>query len=130
MMTVGSTMLLGGLAASAGAIAAGSAAGLLASTVVAGAGFGSAFLGAFRTLASRADPQHRGGLLAAVFTAAYLSFSVPAVVAGFVAARAGLRPTALGYATALAVLAVVALLLRLTSGRAGTTARAARRPQV
>jgi MFS family permease len=130
MMAIGSALLVGGLLLSVAAIAGGSAAGLLASTVLAGAGFGSAFLGAFRTLASRADPQHRAELLAAVFTAAYLSFSVPAVVAGFVATRAGLRPTALGYATALAVLAAVALALRFAARRPGSTAHAEPRAQV
>ncbi|WP_158220274.1 MFS transporter [Kineosporia sp. A_224] len=117
MMQAGTVMLLAGLLLSVASIAGGTAAGLLASTFVSGAGFGSAFLGAFRSLVVRADPARRGELLAAVFTAAYLSFSLPAIVGGLVATRVGLQPTAVGYAGVLSALAAVALGLRVAAAR-------------
>jgi ABC-type phosphate transport system permease subunit len=40
---------------------------------------------------------------------AYLAFSVPAVIAGLLTVRLGLRPTAIGYAAVLGVLALVSL---------------------
>jgi MFS family permease len=80
-----------------------------AGTAVAGAGFGSSFLGAFRTLAMLAPPQGRGGLVAAIYLVAYLAFALPAVVAGIMAVHLGLRATAIAYGIALAALAGLAV---------------------
>lgn len=87
-------------------------------TLVAGVGFGAAALATFGTFARIAAPHERGGLLAFALTIAYLSFSLPAVVAGFASTAFGLRATAEVYAVVIVGLTVVALVMRLTRVRA------------
>jgi len=108
-MLTGCALLVGGLVVAISAITAGDGLLLLAGSVVAGAGFGSAFLGAFRTVVGAADPARRGELIAALYVAAYLAFSVPAVLAGLVTTRVGLRATSVGYAAVVAILAAASL---------------------
>jgi MFS family permease len=79
-------------------------------TVVAGVGFGASALASFGTLAQLAAPHERGELFAVALVIAYLAFSVPAVLAGFAATRAGLHNTALVYGAGVAVLGALALL--------------------
>lgn len=81
----------------------------LAGTTVAGAGYGAAFLGAFRTLAALASPTGRGALVAAIYIVCYLSVALPVVVAGILVTQLGLRPTSIGYGIVLAVLAAIAI---------------------
>lgn len=81
----------------------------LAGTTVAGAGFGAAFLGAFRTLAALASPTGRGALVATIYIVCYLSVALPAVLAGILVTELGLRPTSIGYGIVLAVLAALAI---------------------
>ena len=87
-------------------------------SVVSGGGFGSAFLGALRSVTRLAEPHERAALLSAVYIVSYLAFSIPAVVAGLLITHVGLRDTALGYGGFVAVLALATL--------AGGTRRAAR----
>jgi predicted MFS family arabinose efflux permease len=77
-------------------------------SAAAGAGFGPAFAGALRTLAPLAATTERAALLTAVYVLSYLSFSVPAVLAGVATTRAGLRDTADVYAAVVAVVAAAA----------------------
>jgi MFS family permease len=107
-MLVGCLFLLVGVTVTFGAIATTTAAAFLAGTAVAGVGFGPAFLGAFRRTTALATPGQRAGLLAAIFTVAYLAFSVPALIAGVATTKFGLHATALVYAASLAVLAAAA----------------------
>lgn len=114
-MLVGCGFLLAGAAVTFDAIARTAADAFIAGTGVAGVGFGLAFLGAFRMITALATPRQRAGLLAAIFTVAYLAFSVPALIAGATTTRFGLHPTALVYSAGLGVLAAAAtgaLLLR------------------
>jgi MFS family permease len=83
----------------------------VAAGVVAGAGFGSAFLGSMRTLTQRAEPHERAALLSAVFVVSYLAFSIPALVAGVLIPRIGLLDTAIGYAGLVALGALASLAL-------------------
>jgi MFS family permease len=99
-----------GLAITITATAAANAALLFLGTIVAGAGFGSAFLGAFRSLAAQATPGGRAGLIAAIYIAAYLAFSLPAIGAGVLTTQLGLRLTAIGYAAVVAALTGAALI--------------------
>jgi MFS family permease len=69
----------------------------VAAAVVAGAGFGPAFLGAFRTVSQLAEPHERAALISAIYVVSYLAFSIPALIAGLLITDAGLRDTALGY---------------------------------
>ncbi|NHC15074.1 MFS transporter [Motilibacter deserti] len=87
-------------------------------TAVAGLGFGSAFLGAFKSLVALAAPHERAELFSAVFVVSYLAFSIPAVVAGVVVPSAGLRTTATAYGVVVILLALVAALPRAARPRA------------
>ncbi len=118
-MVLGCVALVVGVGLTVTAIAGGWPALFFVGSAVAGTGFGTAFLGTFRTLAGLASPQGRGELVAAVYVVAYLAFSVPAVVAGVLTVHLGLRDTAVGYGVVVAVLSLVAIpaTLRATARR-------------
>ena len=65
--------------------------------VLAGAGFGSAFLGALRSVSQLAGPHERAALLSAVYIVSYLAFSIPALVAGVLITHLGLHTPRFGY---------------------------------
>jgi MFS family permease len=75
---------------------------------MAGLGFGPANVGAYRVIMARAAPSNRAGLSAAVYTVNYLSFGLPALVAGIATSHFGLHDTALAYSLVIALLAVAA----------------------
>lgn len=76
--------------------------------IVAGGGFGVAFLGSLRTVSQLAEPHERAALLSAVYVLSYLAFSIPALVAGILISHVGLRDTSLGYGGLVAVIAAAA----------------------
>ncbi|TXS43857.1 MFS transporter [Streptomyces sp. uw30] len=78
--------------------------------VIGGVGFGASFSGAIRAVAPLVQPQQRAGLFAAVYLVAYLSFGVPAIVAGLLIAPLGLLNTVLGYGLVIIAAAVLGLL--------------------
>jgi MFS family permease len=100
----------------------------VAAGVVAGSGFGSAFLGSMRSLTQLAEPHERAALFSSVFVASYLAFSIPALVAGVLIPRIGLLDTAIGYAglVAFGALASLALAALARPAAAPTAQRAAR----
>jgi MFS family permease len=115
MMLEGCAALVAGGAISIVAIESRSPAALLAGTAVAGVGFGPVFVGAFRMVVAFAPADDRAGLVAAIFTVAYVGFGGPALAAGFATNSYGLRHTALVYLTvvvALSGVAAVSLLVR------------------
>jgi len=120
-MLAGCGVLAAGVGLTVLAITTRSGALFYLGTFVAGAGFGSSFLGAFRTLAALASPETRGGLVAAIYLVAYLAFSIPAVLAGIMASHLGLRTTAVVYGLVLAALAGLAVpaIARSTATRPG-----------
>jgi MFS family permease len=75
-------------------------------SVVAGAGFGTGFLGALRSVSQLAEPHERAALLSAVFVVSYLAFSVPALVAGVLTTHIGLRTTCFAYGGFVVLVAV------------------------
>ncbi|UUZ58238.1 hypothetical protein [Nocardioides sp. B-3] len=75
------------------ALAAGSLPLFPAASLLAGTGFGTAFLGIMRSLTPLVGTHQRGELFAAVFVASYPAFGLPAVPAGFVSGEVGLRAT-------------------------------------
>ncbi|MFE4959411.1 MFS transporter [Streptomyces sp. NPDC056653] len=77
-------------------------------TALAGAGFGSSFLGTFRSLASLVGPTERADLFASVYIVSYLAFSVPAVLAGLAVPSLGLRTATMVYGAVVIVLALLA----------------------
>jgi MFS family permease len=89
----------------------GSTALFLIATAVAGLGFGPAFAGAFRAVSNRAPADQRAALVASVYVASYLAFSLPALGAGIAVTQFGLLDTANVYGVVLIALAGVALAL-------------------
>ncbi|MDE1168960.1 MAG: MFS transporter [Pseudomonas sp.] len=77
--------------------------------VVAGAGFGSGFLGAARSVLPLAHAHERAGLMATFYVLSYLAFCVPAILAGFMVRSAGLIETSNGYGLLQILLCSVAL---------------------
>jgi hypothetical protein len=116
-MLAGCLALLAGAVLTLAAIETTSAAAFLAGVAVAGAGFGTAMLGALRTISVRAAPGQRASLIAAFFIVSYLAFSVPVVVAGVAVTHVGLHRTALVYCTVIAVLVAVAAGSLIVRGR-------------
>ena len=116
-MLAGGLALLAGAAATLAAIQTTSAAAFLAGVAVAGAGFGTAMLGALRTISALAAPGQRASLIAAIFIVSYAAFSVPVVVAGVAVTHAGLHRTALVYCAVIAVLAATAAGSLIARGR-------------
>jgi hypothetical protein len=116
-MLAGCLALLAGAVLTLAAIETTSAAAFLAGIAVAGAGFGTAMLGALRTISARAAPGQRASLIAAFFIVSYLAFSVPVVAAGVAVTHAGLHLTALVYCTVIAVLVAVAAGSLIVRGR-------------
>jgi MFS family permease len=110
VMLAGSAALAAGATVTVVGVEAGSPLVFFLGTAVAGVGFGAGFLGAFRTLAELAEPGQRAELLASVFVVNYLSFSVPAVVAGLLAPVLGLAETATANGVVVIVLSLVVLL--------------------
>jgi MFS family permease len=79
---------------------------MLAGTIVAGLGFGAAFAGAMRTVMPLAQAHERAGLLSAFYVEGYLSFSLPAILAGLLVPMTGLPLAAYVYGAAVIVLAI------------------------
>ena len=107
-LLTGSPLLVAGVLATLAGLASGQLWLYMLGSAAAGAGFGPAFAGALRTLAPLVAPTERAALLTAVYVLSYLSFSVPAVLAGVATTRVGVRGTADVYAAAVAVVAAAA----------------------
>ncbi|RBY84239.1 MFS transporter [Blastococcus sp. TF02A-26] len=126
-MVGGALLFATGVLGTIAALLTESIAVMFASAVVSGLGFGLSFLGAVATITAGVAPAERAGLLSAVFVVGYLSFSVPAIVAGTVSSSVGLRTVAEVYAGVLVVLALTAVagvLLRRRSVRRADAAAA------
>src|SRR5262249_12229184 len=79
---LGSIALAAGMVLIVLAAARDSSAAYLAGSILAGAGFGAAFLGGLRTLTAVIPHQHRAAVMSAFWVAACTSLSLPAVLAG------------------------------------------------
>jgi MFS family permease len=91
--SAGSLALAAGVIMIVTATAIGSSPIYLTGSVLGGMGFGLAFLGGLRGLVSVIPERDRGAVMSAFYVVAYASLSVPAVVAGALVPRLGLRPT-------------------------------------
>lgn len=89
LLRIGSSVLPAGLAVVMAALALRSVALFLVGTAIAGAGFGTAFQGALRTLVGPLASHQRAGVLSVLFIVSYLAMGVPAVVAGWRLAQGG-----------------------------------------
>jgi MFS family permease len=106
----GAVLLAVGLVLIVVAASTESSALLLVGSVVGGTGFGVAFLGALRALSVAIPPEHRGAVMSAFYVVAYLSLSLPAVVAGFVVTPLGLESTFEIFGSVVAALALLVAL--------------------
>ncbi len=116
-LALGAALLLVGTLVALTGIEADSLLTAALGTVVAGVGFGAAALATFGTLARMAAPSERGELFSVAFVISYLSFSVPAVVAGIAVTHTGLHETSVVYAATVAFLAALALLAQWLRSR-------------
>lgn len=124
VMVVAGGLLATGTVVTLAGVEAGSPALAATGTVVAGIGFGAAALGCFGTLARLAGPEERGELFAVALVIAYLSFSLPAVAAGFASTPLGLHATADVYGIVVVVLSLTALVAQAALAARRGTARA------
>lgn len=81
--------------------------------VLIGVGFGISYAGALRLVLPLVSGKDRAGLYSVIYVIAYLSFSVPALIAGEFVSLVGLVPTIVGYGILVSISAVIALLAQL-----------------
>jgi MFS family permease len=106
----GSLVLATGMVATVAALSIGEPGVFLGASAVTGIGFGVAFMGAIRLISTTAPTEQRAAVMSAFYVVAYLSLSVPTVIAGLAIPSLGLESTfrifgsivvVLGLATAL-----------------------------
>jgi hypothetical protein len=102
----GAGVVAAGMALTAASLSTGSVPLFLAGSVITGAGFGVAFMGALRSLSAVVPAAQRAEVMSAFYVVAYLSISLPTVAAGLAAPAIGLKSTFLIFS---AVVVVVAL---------------------
>ncbi len=105
--TAGSVALAAGTVLIVVASARDSGPTFVAGALVAGAGFGVAFLGGLRQLSAVIPNEHRAGVMSAFYVVAYASLSVPAVIAGVTVTHLGLERTFETFGSVVAVIALV-----------------------
>lgn len=124
--SAGSAALAGGIVLIVVAAATGSSAAFVLGCIVAGLGFGAAFLGGLRQLVVVIPAEHRATVMSAFYLVAYTSLSVPAVLAGLVVPHLGLETTFAVFGSIVAAIALVvaAEAWRTRPGRPGWGAAA------
>jgi predicted MFS family arabinose efflux permease len=93
----------------------------IAGILITGAGFGVAFLGGLRNLSAGLPHAHRAAVMSSFYIVAYLSLSVPAVIAGVILPHEGLSTTFELFA---AITGGVALVMSVEAYRTRPTAKA------
>src|SRR2546429_923034 len=117
---IGSIALAAGMVLIVFAAARDSSAAYLAGSILAGAGFGAAFLGGLRALTAAIPHEQRAAVMSAFYVAAYTSLSLPAVLAGIVVAHVTLPTTFELFGS---VVAVIALIVAFEAWRGRPTTR-------
>ncbi|MGW4119738.1 MFS transporter [Nocardia sp. NPDC004711] len=82
----------------------------LVGSSIAGLGTGPTFTGILRMLTGLTEADRRAEVITATYVAAYLAFSLPAVLAGLCLSRFDLSATAFGYGVIVLVLELIAVL--------------------
>jgi MFS family permease len=103
----GSVALAAGMVLIVLAAATDSSATYLIGSILGGIGFGIALLGGLRTLVAAIPADRRAAVLSAFYIVAYLSGSVPAVLAGLVVGDLGLQSTFETFGSIVAAIALV-----------------------
>lgn len=88
---------------------------MLAAAGIAGAGL--LFKGAGSQTVATAEPASRAGVLAVFFVISYLGLGLPSIAFSLVIQHAALRPSMIGFASALSLGAGVAVALTLALAR-------------
>lgn len=104
-MVGGSATLIVAVVGIAVAVEIGTFGGFVAACLVAGLGFGSAFVGAMRTVLDGRTPDERAGTLAAVYLVCYLGAAIPSFLAGVAVGIWGLRLVSQGFCALIILLA-------------------------
>lgn len=112
VFTVGAGTLALGTAGGVVAAMAHSLPGYLIAAAITGWGFGTAYAGALRLLIPTAPDGGQAGLFAAVYVLAYISFALPAVLAGAAVSIFGLAATVTAYGAVVFVVSLIALVRR------------------
>ena len=105
--SAGSLGLAAGMVLIVIATAADSSAAFVLGILLAGLGFGVAFLGGLRQLVVVIPDEHRAAVMSAFYVVAYASLSVPAVIAGVVVTHLGVDPTFEIFGSVVAGIAVI-----------------------
>lgn len=85
LMSGGAIVLVVGVAATIGALSLGSGPVFVLTAAMIGVGWGTTYLGSLGALTSVIPAAHRAAVMSAMFVVAYLSMSLPALVAGVIA---------------------------------------------
>jgi MFS family permease len=92
---------------------------ILTAAALAGAGAGLLFKAAITQTAIAAEPASRAGVLAIFFVIAYLGMGLPSIAFSLVIQVAAIQPSMIGFAAALALGSVVAVVVSVRATRAG-----------
>jgi hypothetical protein len=130
VMLGGCVTLLVGAVLTFASIATAAPAMLFVGSAFAGLGFGSAFVGAYRSTVAPAASDDRAGLITAIYIVSYLATGIPAVIAGTATSHFGLHTTALVYSLAVAGLATAAVSVLIHQMAGGTACRTTDHPDV
>jgi MFS family permease len=109
-MGIGSLVLALGMAGTVASLSSDSVPLFLGVSMITGAGFGVAFMGAVRSISLAAPPEHRAAVMSAFYVVAYTSLSVPTVIAGLFVPTLGLEPTFRIFGSIVVALALVTAL--------------------
>ncbi len=101
-----------GTGLSIGALSLHSYPAYLATVAIVGSGFGTAFLGALRTLLPLTGSTERAAVMSVIYTVSYLAFGVPTIVAGLLVPLITLQGAMIALGIAVIVLAVVSTVAR------------------
>lgn len=114
LMAGGSIVLAVGVAATIGSLSLGSGPVFVATAALIGVGWGTTYLGSLGALTTVIPVAHRAAVMSAMFVVAYLSMSLPALVAGVIATVWDVIPA---FRLLGAVVIVVALAVALVAPR-------------
>jgi MFS family permease len=106
----GSLVLALGMAATVASLSTDSVPLFFGASIVTGAGFGVAFMGAIRSISAVAPVDQRAAVMSAFYVVAYLSLSVPTLIAGLVVPELGIESTFRIFGLLVAALAVATAL--------------------
>lgn len=120
ILRYGTAALGAGTAVSLLALATGSGVTYVLATAAVGSGFGTTFMGVLRRLAPEIGMDDRAGTLSLVYVVAYVSFGIPALVAGALTPVVGLTTSMLLLGAVIVLLCVSALTADLRADRPST----------